>query len=504
MAMKDASKEPKEISSVSGGSITNAFLAYNFFSQRSNYRNNNFKGTQESKKDEDNWQQQTLRLFELIVSKGIVTKFWINFIIIFLILPPVLFVLLLSLSKLPVWYVSILIAVVWTFILLLRGLLIEFLISKRIFNKIFNKVNLKDLYNDKLKNRVEHVICCTDLVTGRPLYISTRNGGHIFRVTQDRPVGIGPRNILPPDEVPDISTQGLFYNAPQFSVAAAVRASAGFPGIPPRRISMNRFEGFPRDVGKAGDIRSLTFLSDGGIWNNLATQPYEDGFLWSAEGPWVVLVADASAPLEKKTAFKFHLPIIAEIGALVRQFVIQNINTVGPRRVHHHELISRELLAARSARFETERLYPLVSCMEKPEAVLDRLMKAVDREDHNDDFLIDSERERRLEYREKTKIRALDLNGEIDISKQTNVNKQVDPFAAENFRRLYDLAKVGEIVKNNNNIDPVASYPTTLGKIDRTIATSIVGRGYANTAITLYLTGLTDELVFPKGWLGKE
>lgn len=489
MAMRDAGKQPKQISSVSGGSITNAVLAYKYFTKASNNKN----------ADEALWEQETRWLYETIVNKGVVTKTWVRFLLAFLILPPVAFMVMALLGMVPPWQVTVPMGVAWATVLLLRGLLIEWLISRRYFGGIFKGEGLATLAHSE----TEHVICCTDLVTGRPLYVSTRNGGQIFRRFKDRPVGIGPRTVAPAEASLEIQNMGVLYSAPTLSIAAAVRASAGFPGIPPRRLQLNRFERVPDDEGKDLDLSSLAFLSDGGIWNNLATQPFEDGFLWSTYGPWVVIVADASASLDSAKPGWFHIPGIAEFRALARQAVIQNINTVGPRRVGYQDWIRRELSSHRSARFSAERLYPVVSYLEMPDEVKERLVSALG-DNFWDSFLEQSERDWREERQEKTRKRAVDLGRTADEPELSTEEMHVDPHAARNFRRLSYLAMVDATARDVSNRDPVSSYPTTLGKIDRATAIAIVGRGYANTAITLYLTGLVDELVFPKGWLGRE
>lgn len=490
MAMRDAGRRPIQISSVSGGSITNAFLAYRYFAKVPN----------DQSADETLWEHETQRLFETIINKGVVTKAWIRFLLAFLILPPVLFVVMALLGVLPPWQITILSGFAWTTVLFLRGLLIEWLISRRYFaGFLFKKVDLAAIGHSK----TEHVICCTDLVTGRPLYASTRDGGQIFRTFVDRPVGIGPRTVKHEEESHGIQGMGVLYSAPTLSVATVVRASAGFPGIPPRRVQLNSFERASNDRGKYTNMSSLAFLSDGGIWNNLATQPFEDGFLWGDYGPWVVVVADASASLDYEKPVVYHIPMLAEFRALVRQAVIQNINTVGPRRSGHHDWIRRELSSHRSARFSSERLYPVVSCMELPEEVKARLESAAG-DNPTDTFLEQSEREWREKLREKTRMRALDLERATDVPKPLTEEIHIDPHAASNFRRLSDLSAVGASAGDANTRDSVSTYPTTLDKIERATAVAIVGRGYANTAITLYLTGLVDELVFPKGWLGKE
>ena len=395
MAMRDTGKQPKQISSVSGGSITNAVLSQKFFA----------KAPKEKIAAEALWEKETQWLFETIVNKGAITKTWITLLLVILILPPGVFVVVAMLGTLPVWYVVAPLGIAWSTVLLLRGLLIEWLISRRYFGGLFEGVDLASL----ARSEVEHVICCTDLVTGRPLYVSTRNGGQIFRRFADRPVGIGLRTVTPEKESHEIQNMGALYRTPNLPVAAAVRASAGFPGIPPRRLQLNGFERDPADRGKDADVPSLTFLSDGGIWNNLATAPFEDGYLWGTYGPWVVVVADASAPLDYKTPGGFHIPGLAEFRALVRQSVIQNVNTVGPRRLRYHDWIRRELSSHRSARFWLERLYPVVSCIEVPEDVKERLASAID-ESYGDSFLEQGERDWRHERREKTRMRAVNLD----------------------------------------------------------------------------------------------
>ena len=490
MAMRDAGKQPKQISSVSGGSITNAVLANRYFA----------KVTNDQSADETLWDQETQWLFETIVSKGAVTKTWIRILLVFLILPPLLFVVMALLRMLPSWQLTFLLGIAWATLLLLRGLLIEWLISRCYFGGLFKGVNLATIGHSE----IEHVICCTDLVTGRPLYVSTRNGGQIFRAFADRPVGIGPRTINHEEELQGgILNMGVLYSAPTLSIAAAVRASAGFPGIPPRRLRLNSFERARDDKGKY-QMSSLVFLSDGGIWNNLATQPFEDGFLWGTYGPWVVVVADASAPLDYENPTGYHIPVLAEFRALVRQAGIQNVNTVGPRRAGYHDWIRIELSSHRSARFTSERLYPVISSMEVPEQVKARLASTAE-DDPVDPFLEQNERDWRKKRREKTRLRAIDMERAADMPEPLaeDIEIYIDPHAACNFRLLSNLATVNAMTRDGSTRDPVPSYPTTLDKIERATALAIVGRGYANTAITLYLTGLADKLVFPKGWLGR-
>jgi hypothetical protein len=257
-------------------------------------------------------------------------------------------------------------------------------------------------------------------------------------------------------------------------------------------------------------VPRFLFLSDGGIWNNLATQPFEDRFLWGDYGPWVVVVADASATLDFTSPAPFHVPGWAEIRALVRQAVIQNVNTVSPRRAIFQEGIRRELLFPRDTRFKAERLYPVVSCQETPNNIVARLSAVVERS-YDDDFLVESERQRREERRSEVRSRANALREMPEFRKLCQM-AQIEQPSADATR----LTRGGRLVSGSlrslsppgrdvgpGTLDQVAGCPTTLGKVDRTTALALVGRGYANTAVMLYLTLLADRLVVPDGWLGE-
>ena len=500
MAMRDAGREPTQISSVSGGSITNAVLARNYFAKVPH----DMKGMSA----DEFWMSETKALFDTVVNKGILTKSWVRAILVLMGLPPVALILLVMLGVAPPWYVTLPVLALWLTMILLRGLLVEWLIARRFFGVAPRNVHMEDLCNEKTKAPVEHVICCTDLITGRPLYASTCNGGDIYRIYEDLPLGVGPRTTMPWSEVKVMTSIGVHYDSRSLAVPALVRASAGFPGIPPRRVKLTPLDSDKPLEGQKR-VPSVSFLSDGGIWSNLATQPFEDGYLWSRVtgdgnardyGPWVVVVADASAPLGYVSTSLFHVPGLAEILTLVRQAVILTMNTVAPRRLQYQSQIRRELVAPRSSRFDVERLYPVVSTLETPGDVVERLQNAVTEPDWNQFFLVESERERREERRAVTRIRAKRLTKapeEVATEEASYVEKvQVDSESAEKYKTLLKLA--GR--RSPEAEDPVAFYHTTLDKVDRQMALSLVGRGYANASLTLYLTALTDTLVVPSGW----
>jgi predicted acylesterase/phospholipase RssA len=480
-----------QIASVSGGSITNAVLAREYFRHTA----------QLSKPEERDalWERATRHLFQMIVEVGILTKWVLRIVVAVLILPPLVVgaVMLINGSR-PAAPWLLIGATAWLSLALLRGKLVERLIRARCFP---SPERFGPHLEDLSTSTVEHVFCATDLVMGRPVYFSTRKKGLVFRRTADPPPGAPPRTRKPQaklDEL-DLSRLGCTYCAGTIDLAAVVRASAGFPGIPPRRTVWT-------DLG-AKDSQFITvtpstgFLSDGGIWNNLATQPFEDGFLWGQNPAWVVVVADASAPLRTLAApGRLQVPGLAEFSALKRQVDIQNTNTVGPRRGAFLDTFRRELISPRDAAFQSERLYLVISAQEGPTSIVQRFEATIagDLHDGVDAHVDDSERQLRRAARESILARIKQLKAWSSFDSLCRISQVRGAAASPAEKSASSLGLSG------GPRDPVAEYPTTLGRVDRQVATALVGRGYANTIITLFLSGLLGEaprLTAPASWL---
>ena len=191
---------------------------------------------------------------------------------------------------------------------------------------------------------VDHVFCASDLVTGFPVYITTWDGGLLWRRTSDSGVIGGKPN-----------TEGQLWSAKDLRLADVVRASAGFPGIPPRRLAVGgrrrfgqRSEQLDDSMFSSRALRELfdepsdwgegavMLLSDGGIVNNLGTQPLrEDRFYQGKAGPGVVpqvlIAANASAPMTASHHWSYYLPGISVVSQLWRCLQMLNMNTVAPR-----------------------------------------------------------------------------------------------------------------------------------------------------------------------------
>lgn len=204
--------------------------------------------------------------------------------------------------------------------LVLRGAALAWLVEKQFLGGARPRMG-------DIGGNVAHIFAATDLNSGAPLYISTSDGGII-----DSPV---------------LETAPC----PWLTLRDAVRASAAFPGgFPPKRVAMSRsgltwksrtggvddveeafmWDGRNRIAGRVRQPRAL-FLSDGGVWNNLGSdwrpRLKED----EMPGSTVRLVVDASAPVASRRMGGLDAPGVNEVLAVFRTMTILYCNTVDPR-----------------------------------------------------------------------------------------------------------------------------------------------------------------------------
>lgn len=205
----------------------------------------------------------------MIVNRGILTKRTICTVLSIFILPAALFVaaLLSPMLDLTIINGAFLGAIVFVSLtlVLLRGWIVERLLATRLLSNSDGRLHFKDF---KSKN-VEHVLCCTELASGRPIYFSSVDGGRILiRLAED-------------ERTERSGHSHLIKSCADLPVAAAVRSSVAFPpGISPRRLSLRSLGDAETESAHESRLGSLDpnavhwplFLSDGGVWNNLATQ----------------------------------------------------------------------------------------------------------------------------------------------------------------------------------------------------------------------------------------
>lgn len=326
MAIVDRGLAPKvvQVASVSGGSITNAFVA------------------QRAELETLKWGELddiATELTTTIVCKGVLTKGWISLL---LLVPFVLAAAagyVLDRWIVPYTWLAVLIGIGGALTgLMMSGLIVECLLDRRYFmsahsSKTAAKWNRAQL--GSLSGRlVDHVFCVTDLVLGLPVYASSQHGGFIYRRLQ-------PERRWEPLEFERMEFQT--FDASRLSIAKVVRASAAFPGIPPVRFRI------PPDLNNAlvGELSRTAYLADGGLWNNLGTQVIrEDEFFGNYAGwykgvlspygrcpAWKlpILCFNGSAPLRPTLPWAFSIPGIALIKSLLQYMKILNANTVLPR-----------------------------------------------------------------------------------------------------------------------------------------------------------------------------
>jgi predicted acylesterase/phospholipase RssA len=310
------------ISSVSGGSIANAFVA-----QRCDFR--------EATVDE--FDRIASALLQKIVSRGLYRG---TFALPYMILLVLSFPLILSMYYVA-WPVPIsgLVAVLLIGLVaaigFLRGTVVTLEMSRRFFSPRGKSARL-----DAQSRSVEHVFCSTDLRSKTPVYFSTWNGGYIHFSA------LGSTRLRAPFE--------------NVALGTIVRASAAFPGgIPPKRFwigAANRyfssnfldFNWFVRNTSyrNINHYRpKFFFLADGGVWNNLGTQALLEDRVWRhfdgngvnrqsrterASEKFDVIVANASAPVKAQSLWHLFLPLIGDVGALFRSINILTMKTVVP------------------------------------------------------------------------------------------------------------------------------------------------------------------------------
>jgi Patatin-like phospholipase len=472
MAMHDAKKTPEYIVSVSGGSITNMILADQFFSTGNN--------------DSAAWERATKDAFDRIRA-GSLTRPWITAMVLYVLSPiAVGAYLLLTDSRLLLWFPFFL--VIWSCVLLLRGHLIEAIMARRYLGPAWRRRTIDGLQVPGNNGRT-HTFCCTDLVLGQPVHFSS--DGSIFRRIGDPKAGSIPLTLEPQQQRARLDEVGLSMNgAGRVRLSAVLRATAAFPGIPPRLVHWKRLNGavrpaesYPPSEDVVTPIRRKAIatlsgcLSDGGVWNNLATEPYEDGFILDLYGPWVVIVADASGLPRPASPFVFRIPGLAEIRSLLRETTILSTNTVGPRRRAFDNDIFIELRHPGTFRFSKERFYPVVGIEETPMDLVQRFRQ---------NFF---EPEQYKYTREGTGI----------PERYTTVARRIDELS-NGTKRFADYVSWSGIQDGRRD---VARYPTTLGRVRDETAMSLVMRGYVNTALTLYLCNLSANLPGPTGWLAE-
>ncbi|HEX3960401.1 MAG TPA: hypothetical protein VHZ03_27815 [Trebonia sp.] len=347
---------------------------------------------------------------------------------------------------------------------------------------------------------VDHVFCASDLITGFPVYITTWDGGLLWRRTSD----LGTMGGI-------LGTDGELWSAKSLQLAEVVRASAGFPGIPPRRIAVGRHSRpgqVIKRVDRPGtfggkvpshpnwDKGTVMLLSDGGIVNNLGTQSLrEDGFFrgkTAQRSISVLVAANASAPIAARYYWPYYVPGISVVSQLWRCLQIQNINTVVPRVAS-----TRIFLKRRSQAGTYSDNVDLVVNLSEPTDRLESSLRIM-MEEHRDTLRLRNPDHRKWEEDLAGHLRHWfdehrDIPAEIDAKEtliETLENKVMrEPSKIPGFSGILDHDALDDVTQTQWWVNLAAlekSYgeprvPTTLGRFDATTIRMLVLRGYMHT-----------------------
>jgi predicted acylesterase/phospholipase RssA len=161
------------------------------------------------------------------------------------------------------------------------------------------------------KTRVRHVLCATELTSGRPIYMDRRE-------IRSPAYGSGEANL---------------------SLVKAIYASAAFPvGFPPLRVKTASLN---MSGGDTEERPPWLFLSDGGVFNNLGTDSFTAWTTWDpfmpdrrfTNWPWPAIaqriVVNASSP--SRLAKVPRLWIWRNIVTIQRIMAVLYENTLRPR-----------------------------------------------------------------------------------------------------------------------------------------------------------------------------
>ena len=304
----DVHAHVESIASVSGGSITNAFVG---------------QQVDLSNTTSDQFEKQVARpLLSRLASRGTLwapleTKIYVLALAVGLLAVCVVpWTLSIGLAAKAIIFVAAILA--WGELLRLRGHICARSLRQTLYSP---RVLLRDIHDS-----TKHILCSTDLQAASHLYFSK---SFVYGYA----AGLGnPGTLL---------------------LAVAVQASAALPGaFPPRLIRRSRLGMRKGEVAAASRSRYLV-LADGGVYDNMADQ-WAHGYRERVERlritdlgevPEELIVVNASAGMRWRPFRRASVPILGELVALLRDKDVLYNATTAPRR---RDLISTFENAERS------------------------------------------------------------------------------------------------------------------------------------------------------------
>ena len=315
-----ANKRIATISSVSGGSITNGFVA-----QECDFGN----------VTSEEFDQVAGNLASRICNETVISlsswsvRAYLGTLILFVI--SISWLIWVATDIELEWKIIVVIALVVLLGLgfMLRGTLAAWLIGKAFFIDSEGRSTTLGGINNR---SIGHVLCATDLTSGAPFYFFCGQEWSAYS-----------------------PLYGKAYMA-KFELGKAVRASAALPGVFTPKLLIPRhwkwaesFEGSPQKTR----LPELMFLADGGVWNNLGTQYFgrdeerEAPFKYTKieatkeispnNDPGKLLIVDGSAVALPIKGWDMLVPFWGELRVLYRIMGLLYTNSVIPRLKHIKE-----------------------------------------------------------------------------------------------------------------------------------------------------------------------
>jgi hypothetical protein len=432
----------KTISSVSGGSITNALVAQECdFSTVTSYE----------------FDSVARKLATAIVTRGLLdATLFARLFVVTLIGLAILGVWSLSRwsTHLVPWWLCMVFLGAFGVLAALRGTLVEYLFGTVLFRKSGRSTTLGDV-----KGGTEHVFCATDLNHAGPWHFVA--GSRAFSYSPARDL----RGVVDTAEI---------------RLQTVVRASAAFPGaFPPKRMHF-------------GSKRA--FLADGGVWNNLGTQwwgldstPFErdrQAYLPNRSFVDRLLIVDAGLFLKPTAGIWFSLPFVGELLLLARAISVLYPNSVRPRV---------EALRASLDRWVDDEKMPLGPAV----VTLSDSLGTFSTRHCVEAAIAYGERVRDLQ-RGLTLDQVESADSGQPRTRRQSMNRRALAFLeslaawrrAASFLGFESLVKLHELAR---------AVPTTLSRVDRSDALALLAYGYLSSMEALHVTFDAPMLTPPDG-----
>lgn len=279
------------ISSVSGGSIANAYVG-----MAGDYR----------EADPDEFRSQARRLATQIATRGTLFAWWGTWVYL-----AGLFAALVVVAAawwLPVgWQLRlpafVLGLMLWDLLLLRR----RGVICGRAYAATVFRASPRPLLTAIARPGIDHVICATHLHAGEHFYFSGRF----------------------------VNAYRFGWGDPELPLHVAVQASTALPGaFPPRWI---RSAPLSLHGGSESAVPQMVGLVDGGVYDNMAEQwltglPSRSNVPDTVQRPDAVVIANASASMGMQPVRSMHIPLWGELAAFKRDSSIMYDNSASIRK----------------------------------------------------------------------------------------------------------------------------------------------------------------------------